>query len=81
MDTPLTPNMKGRRSMTGYFSGVTIDELQRERDEVLSCSLEDIRSLAPVMRAVADSSNLCVIGNEQHIAQEEKLFASIQPLS
>lgn len=81
MDTPLTPNMKGRRSMTGYFSGVTVEELQKERDQVLNCSLEDIRSLAPVMRAVADCDNLCVIGNEQHIAQEKELFASVKPLS
>ena len=81
MDAPLTPNMKGRRSMTGYFSGVTIDELQKERDQVLNCSLEDIRGLAPVLRAVADSDNLCVIGNEQHISEEKELFASVQPLS
>ena len=81
MDTPLTPNMKGRRSMTGYFSGVTIEELQKERDQVLNCSLEDIRSLAPVLRAVAESDNLCVIGNEQHIAEEKELFASVRTLS
>lgn len=81
MDTPLTPNMKGRRSMTGYFSGVTIEELQKERDQVLNCSLEDIRSLAPVLRAVAESDNLCVIGNEQHIAEEKDLFASVRTLS
>lgn len=81
MDMPLTPNMKGRRSMTGYFSGVAIEELQKERDQVLNCSLEDIRSLAPVLRAVADSDNLCVIGNEQHIDKEKELFTSVQPLS
>ena len=67
--------------MTGYFSGVTIDELQKERDQVLNCSLEDIRGLAPVLRPVTDSDNLCVIGNEQHISEEKELFASVQPLS
>ncbi len=67
--------------MTGYFSGVTIEELQKERDQVLNCSLEDIHNLAPVLRAVAESDNLCVIGNEQHIAKEKELFASVTPLS
>ena len=81
MDTPLTPNMKGRRSLTGYMSGLTVETLQEERDQVLGCSLEDIRALAPVMRAIADSDNLCVIGNEKHIAEEKELFAVVKPLS
>ena len=70
MDVPLTPNMDGSRSLTGYISGITEEELQRERNQVLNCSLEDIHSLAPVMRAVAESNNLCVIGNERHITDE-----------
>lgn len=81
MDVPLTPNMDGSRSLTGYISGITEEELQRERDQVLNCSLEDIHSLAPVMRAVAESSNLCVIGNERHITDEKELFAVLKPLS
>lgn len=81
MDTPMTPNMKGRRSMSGYLSGITVEQLQKERDQVLNCTIEDIRSLAPVMRAVAESGNLCVIGNEKHITEEKEIFASIYPLS
>lgn len=81
MDTPMTPNMKGRRSMVGYLSGVTVETLQKERDQVLGCTLEDIRSLAPVMRAVSGAGNLCVIGNEKHIAEANDLFAQIKPLS
>ena len=81
MDTPLTPNMKGRRSMAGYLSGVTEEMLQRERDQVLSCSIEDIRALAPVMKAVSEAGNLCVIGNEKHIKEAGELFAVIKPLS
>ena len=81
MDTPLTPNMKGRRSLTGYMSGLTVETLQKERDQVLGCSQEDIRALAPVMRAIAESGNLCVIGNEKHIEEEKELFATIKPLS
>ena len=81
MDTPLTPNMKGRRSMTAYFTGLKLEELQKERDQVLQCSLEDIRSLAPIMRAVAESNNICVIGNEQKIAKEKEIFSEIHSLS
>jgi len=81
MDTPLTPSMKGRRSLTGYLSGISIEELQKERDQVLGCTLEDIRALSPVMRAVTEGENLCVIGNEKRIAEEKELFAAVKPLS
>lgn len=81
MDTPLTPNMKGRRSMAGYLSGVSIELLQKEREQVLNCSIEDIRALAPVMKAVSEAGNVCVIGNEKHIEEAGELFASIKPLN
>lgn len=81
MDTPLTPNMTGRRSMSAYFTGITEEQLQKERDQVLNCSMQDIRDLAPVMRAIAESGNLCVIGNEKHIEDDKDLFANIHSLS
>ncbi len=81
MDTPLTPNMKGRRSMAGYFSGITVAQLQKERDQVLNCTDSDLRKLAPVMRKIMAGDNLCVIGNEKHIEEEKKLFRTIQPLN
>ena len=48
---------------------------------MLGCSIEDIRALAPVMRAVSEAGNVCVIGNEKRIQEAKELFQSIQPLS
>ncbi|MDD7404048.1 MAG: insulinase family protein [Butyribacter sp.] len=81
MDTPLTPNMAGRRSMSAYLTGITEEQLQNERNQVLQCTVEDIQSLAPVMQAVADADNVCVIGNEKHIMDEKELFTEIKSLS
>lgn len=80
MDTPLTPNMKGRRSMAGYLSSITVETLQEERDEVLSCQIEDLRKLAPVIRKLVSGNHICVIGNEEHLEAEKELFDSIEPL-
>ncbi len=80
MDTPLTPNMKGRRSMAGYLSGITVEKLQEERDQVLSCQIEDLRKLAPVLRKIVAGNHLCVIGNEEHLEAEKELFDEIAPL-
>lgn len=81
MDMPLTPSMKGSRSMAAYFKKVAYDVLQKERDSVLACSIEDIRSMADVIRAVTKKSNICVIGNEKHIKDDADIFEEIRILS
>ncbi len=81
LDTPLTPYMKGNRSMIGYLKELSEETLQKEREQVLSCTLEDIRGLAPVLRAVAEGGCLCVIGNEKRIQDEKELFGNIRSLS
>ena len=81
MDTPLTPAMKGRRSMVAYFTETPIEVLQKERNQVLSCSKEDIRKTADVIRTVVSKESMCVIGNEKHIKEEGQLFESIKTLS
>lgn len=81
MDTPLTPAMKGKRSLNIYLTEVSSEELQEQRDQVLNCSVEDIRQAAEVIRSIINSGVLCVIGNEQHIKEEKELFDEIKPLS
>ena len=44
------------------------------------CDIEDIRQTADVVREVIRDGVICVIGNEKKIAEEEKLFESIEPL-
>ena len=80
LDIPLTPYMKGKRSLSGYLTGVSIDTLQKERDQILDCSVEDIRGAAEIVRKIADQGTVCVIGNENHIHSEEELFDVTTPL-
>ncbi len=63
LDRPMSPRQFGRYSLQALLSGVTDEEIQRERDEVLSCTKEDIRKLADPVRAFADESCICVIGS------------------
>ncbi len=81
IDTPRTPSMKGNRSMAGYFRKVSYDILQKERDSILACSLEDIHKAAAVIRAAVEKCNVCVIGNEKHIKDDAGLFDDINVLS
>lgn len=80
MDTPLNPNAKGERSTLAYLSHITFEDIQRERDEVISAEEEDIRKLADLVEAVLSQENICVIGNEEKIKEEQELFLSTKDL-
>ena len=80
MDIPLTPFMAGQRSLSAYFSGLTEERILRERKEVLSCTVEDIRKLSAHVQAILDENALCVIGNEALMKKEEALFGTLESL-
>ena len=76
LDAPLTPSVKGSRSMSAYLSGVTGQMLAQERREILTATQEDIRRLAPLIRSVLDTGALCAIGNDRKITEDQELFAA-----
>ena len=80
MDTPLTPNAKGARSMSAWMTGLTPEDVQKERDEVLSCGCEEIRALAPYLKAVLEQGCICVIGNEKKLEEQKELFDRVESL-
>lgn len=80
MDTPLSPDMKGTRSFGIYLTGYSEADIQRERDEVLNVTVEDIRKTAPFIRAIMDQKYICVVGNENAIKDNKELFGEIRPL-
>ena len=81
MDTPMNPNTKGDRSMAAYLQGITIEQLQRERDQVLDATVEDIRGLKDLIASVLAEDNLCVIGNEDRVKEQEAMFMEVKHLN
>lgn len=43
LDTPLTPSQKGARGLAAWYSGLTDEMVQKERDEILNARGEDVR--------------------------------------
>lgn len=80
MDTPMYPEAKGTRSLAAYLGGLTEEMLQRERDEVLGATAEDVRALADLVESVLRENVLCVIGNEKAIQNAAGLFDRIEKL-
>jgi Zn-dependent M16 (insulinase) family peptidase len=80
VDTPMNPAAKGSRSFTAYICQLTEEEIQKERDAILEVTVEDIRSTAPIVKAIMDAGNICVIGNETKIEENRGLFKTITKL-
>jgi len=81
LDKPLTPSDKGSRVLGMLLSGLTQADIQRERDEVLSTTVEDLRKFAPMFREGMNQNNICVFGNETKLTEESDLFKTmIRPI-
>lgn len=80
LDMPLTPQLKGSRSLSMLLSGVTYEDLKKEREAIINLTQEDIRSLSDLVQSVIDEGNICVIGNEGRIDQDKDLFKEVKSL-
>ena len=79
-DIPLTASAKGNRSFGAYMCNLDEAILQKERDELLGTTTEDIRGLAKYMKAFLEQNCICVIGNSNVIENEKELFLRVEPL-
>lgn len=77
LDVPMNPSAKGQVSMNAWFTKITEADFQKERDEVLNATAEDIRKTADLVEAALSQNNLCVIGSEAAIQKEKQLFGAI----
>ena len=80
IDQPMTPALKGERSMNLYMNHVTAQMIKEERNQILDASEEDIQALAEVVEAVLKSEQICVIGSEEKIEEQRKLFKETKSL-
>lgn len=80
LDTPMNPEAKGSRSLSAYLEGITYEQIQKERNEILNAQPEDIRRLAVLVEAVLKKDSICVIGNENMIKESARLFENVEKL-
>lgn len=77
LDFPLTPQEKGEKADINYITHWDYEDIQRERDEVLSTTVEDIRSFDKLIYDVMKHENFCVLGSETKIKENKDIFKSI----
>jgi presequence protease len=77
IDHPLTNSQKLDMAVGMYFSGRTKDDLQRDRDSILSSKPADIRGFAGMVRDVLKQDAFCVYGDAGKINSEKKMFGDL----
>ena len=80
MDVPMTPNTLGLVSMSAWLGGISQEQLQKERDEVLKATDQDIRALTGIVRSAMSQGQICVVGSETAIHKDEDIFNVIENL-
>ena len=80
VDSPMTPRLLGNNAQRMYFRGITYEDRQKRRQQLLHTTVEDIRNLAPAIEACMKQNNLCVFGNASVIKANAELFAKLTPV-
>ncbi len=74
MDMPMTPATKGSTATILALSGITQEDRQQERDQVLQTTTESLQEFSKPIQEVTDKNAFCVIGNEGIIKENQKIF-------
>lgn len=77
LDAPLSPSSKGDRSTAYYMSGITYEDLETERNEILNTKHTDIQDLSKLVEKLMQENNYCILGNENKIKQSEEIFNNL----
>ena len=77
LDSPLTPSMKGERATAYYIRGITEEQRQKEREEVLSTNADDIKSFKILLSDIIKEDCFCVLGNETKLKDNKDIFTNL----
>lgn len=80
LDQPMTPSVKGERSLNLYLNNVSNEMLERERLQILDAKVEDIRATSKVVEAILSYNQICVIGSEEKIEEKKELFGTTREI-
>jgi hypothetical protein len=77
IDKPLPPSNMGSIADKHYFSGLTYEIRQKDREGILSMTLDKVVNTAELVQDSLNQNAICVLGNENKIKEHEELFDSM----
>ncbi len=80
LDAKIKKGEKGMVALRRHLCGITTEQLQKERDEVLHVTVEQIRACGDVIDAVMKQNYHSALGNTQKLQENASLFAEVKVL-
>ncbi|NEU04344.1 insulinase family protein [Clostridium senegalense] len=77
LDSPLTPSMKGEKAVSMYIRHITLEDLRKEREEILNATEEDMRKHADLVKAVVSKDFYTILGNDKKIKENKNIFNNL----
>ncbi|MBQ7918334.1 MAG: insulinase family protein [Lachnospiraceae bacterium] len=78
LDVPMNPQGYALFSLSAYMTGITQEMLQKEREDMLTATPEDIRALSKYIEAMMSDGYFCTVGNAEKVKEASDLFMSIE---
>ncbi len=79
-DRPWSPSLEGKIAISRTLQGITPEDLQRERDEVLGMKVGDLPALVPVLQKLVERGSICIYGNEKKLAEAKLPLSRLIPV-
>ncbi|MEA1971963.1 MAG: hypothetical protein U9N34_01500, partial [Candidatus Cloacimonadota bacterium] len=76
IDMPLTASMKGAKATMNYLTGRTLEDIQKEREQIINFDKSEFVKGAKIVEKMLDKNYFCVVGNSANIAENIDLFDS-----
>lgn len=77
LDSPLSNADKGERAASRYIRHMKLEDLQKERTEVLRTTKEDIQNTSKLIQDVLKQNYICAMGNEDKIITHKDAFNNL----
>ena len=77
---PRPAYIKGLSQIGRELAGVTAEDAERVREQIISATLDDIKALVPYLESWLAGATETVIGGEQKIRQSAIRFEIVKPL-
>ena len=81
LDTPMNAAAKGSFALNAWYLGLTEDDLNQERAQIIDCTPADIRALADPVETFLRDADVCVIGSETVLEKDRDALESVKTLN
>jgi Zn-dependent M16 (insulinase) family peptidase len=81
IDRLLTVSQKGSTAVRYYLEKKSEEDLQADRNAILSTTAADIQNFAPMIADILKQQSYCVYGNKEKIESNKKVFKELKNIN